>query len=189
VAVFSIDLQTVRFFDKNLNPLSELSLNPAFGSSITCVCLSSDNNLWIFDETGPGLKKIDPVTGRVLQTIDCSNTLKEGELSISDMKEYKNRLYMLDGDHNVYEFNFMGNLLRTFRLPGSRHLQFHGDYLISASSGHLLTYNLDDGLSGEKLFDDAKAKSQIYFGENYIYEVSKNIVILPAGQGFYKNIF
>ena len=96
---------------------------------------------------------------------------------------------MLDGDHNVYEFNFMGNLLRTFRLPGARHLQFHSDYLISASSGHLLTYNLDDGLSGEKLFDDAKAKTQIFFGENYIYEVSKNIVILPAGQGFYKNIF
>ena len=187
IAVFSKNLQTVRFFDKNLNPLSELSLSPGYASSATCICISPDNKIWIFDETGPVLKKIDPVNGRVLQNIDCTSALNSGEVNITDMKEYNNRLYMLDGDHNIYVFNFMGNLLNTFRVRYAGNLQFHDDYLIAASQGHLIFYDLNDGTSNQKPFEYANNPGQFFFSENYIYQVSKNIVIRPAMDGLYKN--
>ena len=185
IAVFSMDLQTVRFFDKNLNPLSELSLSPGLASSVTCICLSSDNKLWIFDETGRVLEKIDPATARVILTIDCSTVLKTARADVADMREYKNRLYMLDGDKNVYVFNSMGNLLRTFTIRGNGNLQFHDDDLISLSSGYLNLYNLDSGSLDQKPCDPALGNGYLFFSENYIYEVSKNIVIRPVSNGYY----
>jgi hypothetical protein len=184
IAVFSRDQQIVRIFDKNLNPLTELSLSPAFASSATCICLSSDNNFWIFDETGQVLKKINPVTGRIVQTIDCSSVLVAGQASIADMKEYSNRLYMLDGDQNVYIFNFMGNLINTIRAPGIRCLQFHDNNLISADGGNVNFINLDNGAVTKKAFN-GDTSFGLYFSENYFYEISRNILIKPVGKNFY----
>ncbi len=131
IAAFSRDLQSVRFFDRNLNPLSDLDLNTGIVSQAAMVCFSSDNNLWIYDENSLSLIKSDLRSGRTLLDIPCGTVLNGTGNIITDMKEYGNRLYLLNNDSTVFVWDNMGNYLKKIKVYKCPYLQFLHNNIIS----------------------------------------------------------
>ncbi len=183
IAVFSKDLQQINFFDRNLNPLGELTIDPHEAPAVTSFCLSSDNSLWLYDESSLTLKKISVLSGQEIMTVNCGPEFQGENVIIRDMRDYQNRLYLLNDNQSLYIFDNMGNFIKSIGGYSGHNLQFINVYLVSVSDHALKLINIYDGMEKEKQLEGIDSKDTVIISKKFMYLISRRVRIRPFPGG------
>ncbi len=143
VLLFNTQLQRYILLDRYLVEKHVGAINTAQVGFASLVALSSDNNLWIFDEVSFVLKKYSPDNNKIILNAYLNAQLPRGDYAFSQLFEYKNRLFMLDELNGVFVFDNMGNL--ELHLPiQTSFISVSGDFLYYTKLNRLMKYNIYD---------------------------------------------
>ncbi len=112
------DFQVVLILDRTLNLLGEYNLWSFGISQPRTPCMANDNLLWIYDEAGFRLKKLDR-QGHVITQSDDLNLLLGRQPSPSALLARNNRVYMNDPKSGIHVFDNFGQFQKTLSVTGA----------------------------------------------------------------------
>ena len=96
----------------------------------------------MWDESDLSLKRIDYLRNLVLDAQPLPLLTDSKNLNILEMREFKNRLFVLAPEEGVFVFDNQGNLIRQINLKQVPNLSLYKDYLLWIENKHLNTYCL-----------------------------------------------
>jgi hypothetical protein len=185
---FSADLQEFRILDRFLNPLSENSLLLSGINLAKAATLGNNNLVWIWDESDLSLKRLDYLRNQVLQSQPLNLILNSENLDVSEVREFKNRLFVNIPSDGIYVFDNQANFLQRINLKIDQRLCFYKENLLWAEGKNLKLYSL----STKAIFDLGPIPSDhvtsLQIGQNIIVLIEKDLIkVHPIPQGL-KNL-
>jgi len=142
IFTFSEDLQEYRVLDRFLNPIAEHNFFDASINLAKAATFGNNNIVWVWDESDLSLKRIDYLRNLVLDAQPLPLLTDSKNLNILEMREFKNRLFVLAPEEGVFVFDNQGNLIRQINLKQVPNLSLYKDYLLWIENKHLNTYCL-----------------------------------------------
>jgi len=142
IFTFSEDLQEYRVLDRFLNPIAEHNFFDASINLAKAATFGNNNIVWVWDESDLSLKRIDYLRNLVLDAQPLLLLTDSKNLNILEMREFKNRLFVLAPEEGDFVFDNQGNLIRQINLKQVPNLSLYKDYLLWIENKHLNTYCL-----------------------------------------------
>lgn len=181
---FSADLQEYRVLDRFLNPLAE---NSFLLNDITlpkASTLGNNNVVWVWDESDLSLKSLDYLRNIVLQSQPLNMILDAENLRVSEIREFKNRLFMNVPESGIFIFDNQGNFLKKINLRIDQRLCFYKESLFWIEGKNLKMYSL----ATQAIFDlgllPAPESQYLQIGQETLVLVEKNLMkIYPLPEG------
>lgn len=146
---FSADLQEYRILDRFLNPLVEKSMIQPGINLPKASTLGNNNLIWIWDESDLSLKSWNYLQNQLIQSQPLNLILDSPELAVSEIREFKNRVFMNVPESGIYIFDNQGNFLQKVNLQQNQRLCFYKENLVWVESGNLKMYSI----SKKEVFD------------------------------------
>lgn len=142
VFTFSADLQEYRVMDRFLNPIAENSL--LLGNIILpkAATLGNNNIIWVWDESDLSLKSLDYLRNITLQTQPLNLILDSENLRVTEIREFKNRLFMNVPESGIYIFDNQGNFLQKVPIQIEQRMCFYKEHLFWIAGEKLKMYSL-----------------------------------------------
>lgn len=128
--------------DRFLNPNEPFGLNEDLLGYASAATLSSDEGLWLFDNTDFSLKKYDPNLDRLQVNTPLDLILDPDDYSIVYMREYQNLLLVSDVNTGILLFDNLGNLKRTLEYPGVSYIGVLDNTICFAQENTFVVYDL-----------------------------------------------
>ena len=184
IFAFSADLQEYRILDRFLNELSSRQL---FSSGINlpkAATLGNNNIIWAWDESDLSIKTLNYQQNQIIQSQPLNLILESDNLTVTEIREFKNRLFMNVPESGIYIFDNQGNFLQKVNLKIDQRLCFFRENLFWVEGQKLKMYSL-----GEKeVYDMATLPSEdieyLQIGQEIIAFVKENrIEIYPLPKG------
>jgi hypothetical protein len=138
---FYQDLQEYLITDRFLSNERTYNLSP--GAYVRLATLSQDLNLWVLGEDNLVLQKLSASDQSIIIENQWSNEFAGEELNITYLKEYKNRLYLLDENRRVIMFDNLGNYITQIEIEGIRTISFTDQNLIANQGKSILKVDLN----------------------------------------------
>ncbi|GMQ30508.1 hypothetical protein [Algoriphagus confluentis] len=184
IFTFSADLQEYRIMDRFLN---ELSNRQFFSSGINlpkAATLGNNNIIWAWDESDLSLKRLNYLQNQIIQSQPLNLILESENLTVSEIREFKNRLFMNVPESGIYIFDNQGNFLQKVNLRIDQRLCFYRENLFWVEGKKLKMYSL--GLKA--IFDVGVLPSEgvhyLQIGQEIITFVKEDrIEIYPLPEG------
>lgn len=142
IFTFSEDLQEYRVLDRFLNPIAEHNFFDASINLAKAATFGNNNIVWVWDESDLSLKRMDYLRNLVLDAQPLPLLTDSNNLNILEMREFKNRLFVLAPEEGVFVFDNQGNLIRQINLKQVPNLCLYKDYLLWIENNYLNTYCL-----------------------------------------------
>lgn len=142
IFTFSEDLQEYRVLDRFLNPIAEHNFFDASINLAKAATFGNNNIVWVWDESDLSLKRMDYLRNLVLDAQPLPLLTDSKNLNILEMREFKNRLFVLAPEEGVFVYDNQGNLIRQINLKQVPNLCLYKDYLLWIENNHLNTYCL-----------------------------------------------
>ncbi len=139
--LFYPDFRRVILLDRTLSETGAFDLFNLDVIDVPAVGISSDNNLWIYDDLKFNLKKIDR-NGRVLQESNNISLVLGKTLEPNFILERDNGLYVNDPEIGILVFDLFGNYSRRIDVKGLVQFQIIDEQLIYWQNGALHVFNL-----------------------------------------------
>lgn len=142
IFTFSADLQEYRVMDRFLNPIAENSLlldNIILPKAAT---LGNNNVIWIWDESDLSLKSLDYLRKIVLQSQPLNLILDSEDLRVTEIREFKNRLFMNVPESGIFIFDNQGNFLQKVALQIEQRMCFYKEHLFWIERENLKMYSI-----------------------------------------------
>lgn len=142
VFTFSADLQEYRILDRFLNELSNKQL---FSSGINlpkAATLGNNNIIWVWDESDLSLKSLNYRQNQIIQSQPLNLILESENLTVTEIREFKNRLFMNVPESGIYIFDNQGNFLQKVNLKIDQRLCFYRENLFWVERNKLKMYSL-----------------------------------------------
>jgi hypothetical protein len=133
--------QVVQLMDRTMNPVVQFNLFRYGIFQSGAVGMSGDGKLWVYDETGFRLRKLQSDGTMVLEGNDMSLLLREGIRPVS-LVERDQLVYVNDPAVGILVFDVFGRYQRTIPLSGIRDFQVMDDRLVYLRDGKLYSYHL-----------------------------------------------
>jgi hypothetical protein len=162
--VFYEDFQKIIFLDRNLTYLSTINLQDWGVGWAKKVAISTDGNLWIYDEIALKLQKYAVEDGKIL--FESINLSRERALtpSVYELKEQNNQVYLADARQGIFVFDQFGALLRFYDIVGLSSFSLQGNTLI---------YTTDKGiLRLENLQSFQYKQLNLTLGSDFFYTIA-----------------
>ncbi|REG83064.1 hypothetical protein [Algoriphagus antarcticus] len=187
IFTFSADLQQYRILDRFLNPLAEKGFSLADISLAKAATLGNNNVVWVWDESDLSLKSLDYLRNQVIQSQPLNLILESEDLSVSEIREFKNRLFMNAPESGVFIFDNQGNLMRKIEVKGINKLCYYKEHLIWIEGNNLMAVSLstNDIVTLADLDNSEAAYLQI--GQERIALVSKDKISLYSTPSWLKS--
>lgn len=173
---FSADLQEYRILDRFLNPIAE---NSFLLNEITlpkASTLGNNNIIWIWDESDLSLKSLDYLRNLVLQSQPLNLILQSENLQVTEIREFKNRLFMNVPDSGIFIFDNQGNFLKKVNLQINQRMCFFKERLFWIEGKNLKMYSL----TNQSILDMGPLPSTdiqyLVIGQGIIGFVEKDII-------------
>lgn len=149
IFTFSSDLQEYRVMDRFLNPIAENSL--LLGNIILpkAATLGNNNVIWVWDESDLSLKSVDYLRKQILQSQPLNLILDSDDLRVTEIREFKNRLFMNVPESGIYIFDNQGNYLKKVNIEIEQRMCFYKENLFWIEGKNLKRFSL----SSEEFFD------------------------------------
>ncbi|WP_192085876.1 hypothetical protein [Algoriphagus sp. Y33] len=171
---FSVDLQQYRILDRFLKTLAEDDFIRSDVSLAKAATLGNNNVLWVWDESDLSLKSIDYRRNLVIQSQPLNLVLDTDNLEVTEIREFKNRLFMNVPDTGIFIFDNQANLMRKINLTGIARLCYYKDHLLWLDGNRLRAFSLSsDEISTLAQLDDSEA-SYLQVGQEELAIVSKD---------------
>ncbi|WP_111670536.1 hypothetical protein [Algoriphagus litoralis] len=142
IFTFSADLQEYRVMDRFLNPIAE---NSFLLNNITlpkAATLGNNNIVWVWDESDLSLKSLDYLRNIILQSQPLNLILDSEELRVTEIREFKNRLFMNVPESGIYIFDNQGNFLQKVSIQIEQRMCFYKEQLFWIEGERLKMYSL-----------------------------------------------
>lgn len=175
---FSTDLQQYRILDRFLNPLSESNFAVYETLLAKAATLGNNNIIWVWDESDLSLKTIDYLRNITVQVQPLPLILRESSLEVTEIREYKNRLFMTIPDAGVFIFDNQGNLIKKINLKNRERLSFFKDFLIWVQNDTLVGLSLPTQAIIEICPAPEQGLEFVKVGQEHIVFQKKNSVLV-----------
>ncbi|WP_425639992.1 hypothetical protein ACPUEN_09365 [Algoriphagus yeomjeoni] len=139
---FSSDLQEYRILDRFLNPLAEKGFFLADINLAKAATLGNNNMVWVWDESDLNLKLLDFRRNQIIQSQPLNLILESNDLSVTEIREFKNRLFMNVPQTGVFIFDNQGNLMRKIQVKGINKLCYYNEHLLWIADNKLVAISL-----------------------------------------------
>lgn len=121
-------------------PLSQSSVN-----YVDMCAISSDQNLWIFEENQLRLLKLNLNIRAIELEVPLEFVLDANEHNITFLREYQNLVFLVDEYSGIYVLDNLGNFLRKIDAPGIKNCSFNGEHLFYLQENEVHDINLYQG--------------------------------------------
>ncbi len=139
--LFYPDFRSVILLDRTLSETGAFDLFDLDVIDVPAVGISSDNNLWIYDDIKFVLKKIDR-NGAVVQESNNLNLVLGKTLAPNFILERSNALYINDPEVGILLFDLFGNYTKTIDVKGLTQFQVIDQQLIYWQEDKIHVFNL-----------------------------------------------
>ena len=180
VLLYYPDYNTVITLDRTLNERGRLNLLELGLVQVRAIGLSSDNQVWVYDELNNQLKKLS-ATGEVLLESDNLSLLLGKNFSPNFLTARDRRVYLNDPEAGVLVFDLFGQYLKTIDLTGLREFQVMDDRLLYVRDNALESFQLQS-----LLFESIELPVALKLGERvevqkgYLYDlVGERVRVVP----------
>ncbi len=182
IFTFSSDLQEYRVMDRFLNPIAENSflLNDIILPK--AATLGNNNIIWVWDESDLSLKSLDYLRNLTLQSQPLNLILDSEDLRVTEIREFKNRLFMNAPGSGIFIFDNQGNFLKKVAIQIEQRMCFYKEHLFWIEDNNLKRYSI----STQETFDLGRLPldeiKTIQIGQEIITFLVKNsikVYLLP----------
>lgn len=169
IFVFYRNFQQFLFLNRFLTPSPNTDLNEELVGFARIAAPSSDNNLWLVDETDFSLKKYN----LTFHKLDIRNPLElilnPQNYDLTFLREYQNLLFISDKNSGILIFDNMGNLKERIQVQGLDYFSFIKNNLYYIKDHKLVILDLytknarEIDLPTEKIYNFALLSEQKAF--------------------------
>ncbi len=142
------------------NP-TRTSLAPVGTTYIDLATQSQDNSLWLIENGGLRLLKYNPIYKTIEVETPLNTILAHTNNHFTYIKEYQNRLYLLDPESGIYVFDNLGNYVKTINIRTQK-ISFYKEQVVYVQelklvlqhlySEHLATLDLPKPIDGALMY-------------------------------------
>ncbi len=183
---FSSDLQEYRIMDRFLNPIVENSFVLNDITLPKAATLGNNNVIWVWDESDLSIKSLDYLRNILLQSLPLNLILESDNLQVSEIREFKNRLFINVPASGIFIFDNQGNFLRKVNLQIDQRMCFYKENLFWIEDNKLKMYSI----TLEAIFDlgvlPENDLESLSIGQDIIVFAKKDVMKvypLPDGLG------
>lgn len=174
VLLYYKDFSTVVVLDRLLSIRTTIDFRKQDIFQVQAVCLSYDNQIWLYDEFEHKLKKIDENGKLLFATSDFRQLFGEA-FSFTSISDQDGFLYLYDRNKGVYVFDYYGALKNIFSLTGYDNFRAVGKFITGTRNDSLMRYYPANLLLQEVRLPEAFRKAQsILFTATKAYALKKN---------------
>lgn len=172
---FYRDFQEFIFLDRFLLADGALSLDPEKTGYARFMAPSLDGNLWVLDESGFQLKKMDPQSQKTIFSTPLDLVLAGKQYDLSFMREFQNQLYVADRQGKVLMFDQMGNFKKKLPIENCEWLAFQGEEVYAVDNDSLAYFHPFLLRKRKRaLPSEAKGASQFLLSGNQVFWIHKD---------------
>jgi len=168
VLVFFKEFNTIVAADavmatKHLYKLENIDIN-----EIGAVCMSYDNNVWVFDQASNKLKKVAKNYDILHESEDVSQILG---LSISPtfMVEREKMIFLIDPESGILTFDMFGNYYRTFPISGVESIQVLKGNFVFYSGGEMKSFDPRTMKTNTIIIPEVENTQSVYIQQDLVY--------------------
>lgn len=174
--LFFKDFQQLQFLDRTLSVIGNLDLGELDLWDVNAACLSNSGDIWLWDEGDFKLKKIDKNGQLMIESRDL-RLIANPNIHLIRLQTYENKLYGLDAEIGIYEFDISGQL--EYFVPLSKVDDFfvYQHKVFYLQNGGVNFYGLNNHLSNVVLPSIDRIQ-QIRANANGIFLLQKNRIVL-----------
>lgn len=174
--LFFKDFQRLQFLDRTLSVIGNLDLGALDLWDVNAACLSNSGDIWLWDEGDFKLKKIDKNGQLMIESRDL-RLIANPNIHLIRLQTYENKLYGLDAETGIYEFDISGQL--EYFVPLSKVDDFfvYQHKVFYLQNGGVNFYELNNHLSNVVLPSIDRIQ-QIRANANGIFLLQKNRIVL-----------
>lgn len=174
VLLYYKDFSTIVVLDRLLSIRSTIDLRKQDIFQVQAVCLSYDNNIWLYDEFEHKLKKIDE-EGKLLFATSDFRQLFDEAFSFTTICDHDGYLYLYDKNKGVYVFDYYGTLKNIFSLTGYDNFKTVGKFITGTRHDSLLRYQSSNLLLQKIKMPEAFRKAEsILFTTTRAYALKRD---------------
>lgn len=142
VLLFYEDLQEYRLLNRFLTHVATKSFTPNIFARL--LAPSSDNNIWLFDDSDFALKKFN--TGyNALEIVTDLTGIVDANFQGEHLREYQHLVFLADYHAGIYMFDNLGNYIRTLPFTQVGYFNFLQDKLYFLKDNKVHFYDLYTG--------------------------------------------
>lgn len=157
VLLYYKNYSTVVVLDRLLTIRNTINFRKQNIFSVNSICLSYDNNIWVFDEEDYKLKKIDE-EGKLLLETTGWRLLFDTVPSPSQLIDRDNFVYLYDTEKGFYIFDYYGSYKNRLPFLNWTNVEVNGKTMYGFSNGKLYSYEL-------KSLNLKEYKLPVFFGK------------------------
>jgi len=139
---FSTDLQEFRILDRFLNPLIDKGFLDADINLPKAATLGNNNVIWVWDESDLSLKSLNYLQNQLIQSQPLNLILDTQDLTVSEIREFKNRVFLNAPSSGIFIFDNQANFLQKVDLKIDQRLCFYRENLFWVEGNILKRYSL-----------------------------------------------
>ena len=139
--VYYSDYKTLINLDRTLNKSGEYNLLNLDVIDVNAIGRSSDNNIWLYDNTTFKLKKINR-KGQVQLESDDLSLLLQKSLQPNFILEAENHVYINDPQQGILIFDLYGQYIKSLDIKGLNDFQIINNQLIYTQNEQLQVFHL-----------------------------------------------
>jgi hypothetical protein len=176
IFAFYEEFQEFVLLDRFLTRATRYRLSQSSANYADMCTISSDQNLWIFEENQLRIIKLNLNVRAIDIEVPLEFILDASEHNIIFLREYQNLVFLVDEYSGIYVLDNLGNFLRKIEAHGISSISFKNDHLFYLQNNEVHDINLYQG-SHEII----KLDSGIFLGvlplDNELLLVKKDMVI------------
>lgn len=177
ILVFFPQYSTVITLDKTLSPLGTYNLRNAGITRMNSVCLSQDNNIWIFDEQDFKLKKLDENL-KVVRESDDVSLIINNSLKPNFLIERNNWIFLNDPQIGILQFDSYSTYFKTIPIKNLQNFQVLDDRIFYFEKNSLQSFQIQTSETQTASLPDTTNLVQTRIEKNSLYLLKKNELVL-----------
>lgn len=185
---FSSDLQEYRVLDRFLNPLTESGFLLTGVNLAKAATFGNNNVIWVWDESDLSLKSLDYLRNLVIQSQPLNLILNSENLAVTEIREFKNRVFMNVPESGIFMFDNQGNLLKRLDVKTTQRLCFYKEHLLWFEHDTLMSTSLSTGENKKITTIQVPDFRYLQVGQERLAIVSKDKLTLYLMPVWLKNI-
>lgn len=138
--VYYDDFNQIQLLDRTLTPTSTIHLAEVGIFQTNALALSSDNQIWVFDDLNQRLLKLDESGATVIESDNLGQLLGQS-FQPAHAVEFDNRVWLTDPSIGILVFDVFGKFLQQIPAPGVLKIISKGQYLLLFQRDQYATFN------------------------------------------------
>jgi hypothetical protein len=145
IFAFYPEFQEFVLFDRFLTRDTRFPLSQSSENYVDVCTISSDQNLWVFEENQLRLLKLNLNIRTIDIDVPLEFVLDANEHNITFLREYQNLVFIVDEYSGIYVLDNLGNFLRKIDAAGIKNCSFKGEHLFYLQNNEVHDINLYQG--------------------------------------------